>query len=191
MDANDLRGSVYTVAGIEYGGVTMNSEKINDWLQVAGLAGVIGSLIFVGLQLKQAQDIALSDVYQGRTAINVAANVGAMNSPEFLSGMSKIYAKKASELTMREAVAVEMHIGTTLTMIENNHWQYQAGFLPEEHWERNLRELYCAMTVPFLREIVMGWSWRASFAVELSKIAADMPDDEEDCYSWDWTYPLD
>ena len=82
MDANDLRGSVYTVAGIEYGGVTMNSEKINDWLQVAGLAGVIGSLIFVGLQLKQAQAIALSDVYQNRTATNIEANAGAINISE-------------------------------------------------------------------------------------------------------------
>ena len=191
MDANDLRGSVYTVAGIEYVGVTMNSEKINDWLQVAGLAGVIGSLIFVGLQLKQAQAIALSDVYQNRTATNIEANAGAINSSEYLSGMSKIYAGKASDLTMPEAIAIELHIGTTMTMIENNHWQYQAGFLPEEHWERNLREVRCTMTVPFLREIIMGWPWRESFAAVLSQIAADISDDEDDCYTWGWTYPLD
>ena len=105
--------------------------------------------------------------------------------------MSKIYAGKASDLTMPEAIAIELHIGTTMTMIENNHWQYQAGFLPEEHWERNLREVRCTMTVPFLREIIMGWPWRESFAAVLSQIAVDISDDEDDCYTWGWTFPLD
>ena len=78
--------------------------------------------------------------------------------------MSKIYADKAGELTMPEAIAVELNIGTALTMIENNHLQYQAGFLPEEHWERNLAEVECILTVPLFREIVAGWPFRASFA---------------------------
>ena len=39
----------------------MKSSEINDWLQVAGLAGVIVSLVFVGLQLKQDRQFALSD----------------------------------------------------------------------------------------------------------------------------------
>jgi hypothetical protein len=38
-------------------------SKINDWLQVVGMFGVIASLIFVGLQMKQAHEIALSNTY--------------------------------------------------------------------------------------------------------------------------------
>lgn len=38
-------------------------DKLGDWLQIIGLFGVIGSLIFVGLQLKQTQAIALSETY--------------------------------------------------------------------------------------------------------------------------------
>ena len=34
----------------------MDSAKLNDWLQVVGLFGVIASLIFVGLQMKQDRD---------------------------------------------------------------------------------------------------------------------------------------
>jgi hypothetical protein len=168
----------------------VNSEKINDWLQIAGLGGVIGSLIFVGLQLKQAQAIALSDVYQSRTANTIENNVGAMSSPEYLSGMSKIYTKKSSELTMPEAIAVELNIGTIVTMIENNHLQYQAGFLPEEHWQRNLSELQCVLTVPLFREIIMGWPWRESFAVVISQIVEQESDDEGNCWTYGWTYPL-
>jgi len=38
----------------------MDSAKLNDWMQVIGIFAVVASLIFVGLQMKQAQDIALS-----------------------------------------------------------------------------------------------------------------------------------
>lgn len=170
----------------------MNPEKINDWLQIVGLAGVIGSLIFVGLQLKQSQAIALSDTYQSRTTHTVEANMGSMNSPEFLSGVSKLYARKSEELTMPEAVALEWYIGTVLTMIENNHMQYQAGFLPEEHWQRNLDDMQCMFTVPLFREIATGWPFRNSFdAVIADVIRQKSADVDDDCWTWDWTYPME
>ncbi len=40
----------------------MKPTELNDWLQVVGLFGVIASLIFVGLQLKQDRRIALAEV---------------------------------------------------------------------------------------------------------------------------------
>ena len=168
----------------------MNTQKINDWLQIAGLAGVIGSLIFVGLQLKQGQEIAFSNNYQSRTASTVATNVGAMSSPEFLSGMAKVYANSPSELTMPEAIAVELYIGTTMTLFENNHLQYQAGFLNEEHWQRSLDEMRCTLTVPLFREIVMGWSFRESFEAVISDIVNGISDEAINCYTSGWEYPL-
>ena len=169
----------------------MNSEKISDWLQIAGLIGVIASLIFVGLQLRQAQAIALSDTYQSRTANTVETNIGSINSPEFLSGMSKIYLQKAEELTMQEAIALEMYIGTLLTMIENNHMQYQAGFLQSEHWQRNHSELQCMFTVPLFREVATGWPFRASFQAVITEVIGQIPDDADNCWSWGWTYPIE
>ena len=40
----------------------MDSGKVNDWLQVGGLFGVLGGLIFVGLQLMQDRQIASTEV---------------------------------------------------------------------------------------------------------------------------------
>jgi hypothetical protein len=42
----------------------MESARLNGWMQVTGIFAVVGSLIFVGLQMKQTQAIALSDAYQ-------------------------------------------------------------------------------------------------------------------------------
>ena len=53
----------------------MNSEKVNDWLQLVGMVAIVASLLFVGLQLKLSQDIAIAAQYQAR-ADAVSGNVG-------------------------------------------------------------------------------------------------------------------
>ena len=46
----------------------MQSRPQRDWLQIIGQFGVVASLLFVGLQMRQEQEIALSAAYQARTA---------------------------------------------------------------------------------------------------------------------------
>jgi len=171
--------------------ITVNSAKVNDWLQIAGLFGVMGSLVFVGLQLQQTQSIALSETYASRSATTVGNNNSAMGSPAFLSGMSKVYAGKADELTMPEAIALEMHVGNILTMIENNHVQYLAGFLSNEHWERSLDEVRCMMTVPLFREVATGWAFRDSFDAVIADILRAVPEGADSCWTMGWTFPLE
>ncbi len=170
----------------------MNSRNLNDWLQIIGLFGVIGSLIFVGLQLKLTQDIALSENYQHRTSAIIEMNAGAMSSPEFLSGVSKVYLNKSDELTMPEAVALEWYIGTNLMVLENNHLQFEAGFLTPEHWQRNLEELDCILTVPLFRETAIDWNLRESFRNVLSDVMQKISDDAENCWAnaYEWNFPM-
>ena len=52
----------------------MHSEKLNDWLQLIGMAGIIASLIFVGIQLIQAQNIANADRFHQSISSRVAIN---------------------------------------------------------------------------------------------------------------------
>jgi hypothetical protein len=42
----------------------MDSEKVNDWLQLVGMFGIMASLIFVGVQVRQTQVIG-----EGESAI--------------------------------------------------------------------------------------------------------------------------
>ena len=49
----------------------MNSQKLHDWLQIIGIAAVVASLVFVGLQLKQSDEIALAQVYESAAARGV------------------------------------------------------------------------------------------------------------------------
>ncbi len=62
----------------------MHSEKLNDRLQLIGMAGIIASLIFVGIQLIQSQNIANADRFHEAISSNVAINDSIIeNAPIF------------------------------------------------------------------------------------------------------------
>jgi hypothetical protein len=49
----------------------MKKVKVNfdTWIQLLGMTGVLGGLIFVGLEMRQSQQIALAAQQQARTEI--------------------------------------------------------------------------------------------------------------------------
>jgi len=49
----------------------MNSEKLHDWLQLVGMAAIVASLIFVGLQLQQSEHAAMSDLSQSSVVVGL------------------------------------------------------------------------------------------------------------------------
>ena len=168
----------------------VNTSKINEWLQVVGMFGVIASLVFVGLQLNQTQQIALSSTYQARSGATVESLMAAISSPEFLSASAKIYAGKSDELTMQEAVAWEFYLGAEMTLFENNHQQYEMGFLSEEHWQRNVTELKCKFELPLNRQMMANWFYRESFMHVIDEIVDQASQNPTGCWDNDWPYPL-
>lgn len=169
----------------------VDTAKISDWLQVVGMFGVIASLLFVGLQMKQTQEIALSSTYQARSDATVETLISAIASPAFLSATSKMYANKAADWTSQEAVAMEFYLGADMTMFENNHQQYEMGFLGEEHWQRNLAELKCTLEYPEYRKLIMTWFYRESFMKIIKDIIDQTGENPSGCWDFDWPYPID
>ena len=167
-----------------------DTKKINDWLQIIGMFGLIASLIFVGMQIKQDHEIALSGVYQARNDISVQSSMDAINSPAFLNASAKIYANRSDELTMQEAVAFEYYIGATMNNLENNHQQFLMGYLSEEHWQRNIRELECILDLPISRQIVSVWDFRSSFEKLVAEIIEKVVREPSGCWGYDWSYSV-
>ncbi len=102
----------------------MDSAKLNDWMQVIGIFALVASLIFVGLQMKQAHEIALADQYQSRSQTTIDFMLVRMESDD-------VNPRFASQVRW--------------TMMDNNHFQYQQGFLTSEAWQAYanfIRNLY-------------------------------------------------
>ena len=98
-----------------------------------GVVGVIGSLIFVGLELRQTQRIALADMEQRRSEQNTDRALA------FLTGEAEAIAnsrgKSLSQLSPKENFLREMHWEWATQMQQNTLFQYEEGFISDSQWE--------------------------------------------------------
>ncbi len=149
----------------------MDWSKLNDWLRVAGFVGVIGSLVFVGLEMQQSREIAIADIYQSRANMVIEAQGLVLTSDKLLAARTKLFWTDES-LTPEEEYALWFSYNTWLSYWENNHFQYQSGLLSEEQWlaSRNAMRKYART------ELFRQWweverdSWRESFASEVNTV---------------------
>ena len=114
----------------------MKSKKLEDWLQIIGLFSVVGSLIFVSLQMQQAHEIALAEIWQARTTAVVEANMSLASNEIVISAQVKGATGRIEDITASEDV-VGFWVGLSiLSLYENSLYQNSLGFLPDEHWQR-------------------------------------------------------
>ena len=127
--------------------------KSTNWRGVAELIGVVAivaSLLFVGLQLKQSQEIAIATQYQNRTetAMELA-----------LSHLESGYVLRRFRNHVNDDVAAgDINTFHWLWLSQDNHYfQYQSGFIEEESWQpqlRNIKSIYGICEMRFV------WDWR-------------------------------
>ena len=113
-----------------------------SWKEIAefiGIAAIVASLLFVGLQLKQSQDIAISAQYQARldTTISIRGNI--IQSDGLVDALRK--EARGEILDEVDLLMISTAFGQTFDTWEAAHFQYLNGYLPEEHWQSTLREI--------------------------------------------------
>jgi hypothetical protein len=113
----------------------MDSAKLNDWMQVFGIFALVGSLVFVGLQMKQDRQIALSAAMQAKTDTTIQNIMGQASNPYYMSAVDKIETGDYASLLPSEKQAVHLLSNAMLLNFENYQYQYQNGYLPEERWK--------------------------------------------------------
>ena len=110
----------------------MKKVSIDVWIQLVGMLGIIASLIFVGLQMRQTQQIALAAQAQARTEMLLTRHM------TFLEGRSNLgyrtFTKPFAELTPEEKWVRELTSSWLRDLQQNNYFQYRLGFLDEQQW---------------------------------------------------------
>ena len=103
--------------------------KLNSFLQTIGALGIIASLIFVGLELRQTQKIALN-------AQNQARSETVINHFKFIheNGLPlNVWYKDGIKEKDRDIVSTSKHISWTL--YNNDYSQYKSGLMEEDLFE--------------------------------------------------------
>jgi len=140
-----------------------------DLTEIFGIIAIVGSLIFVGLQLNQSQEIAIASQYQERAAAAVEYNDVSDELKEFVKDRSP------------ESVGMWFYENRVFfVMLDNFHYQYSAGFMEEESWEafhRQLRdELSRESTAAYYQDY--GLSLRISFEALCGEILQEIEADK-------------
>lgn len=108
-------------------------------IQLFGMLGIIGSLLFVGLEMRQTQKIAIAGQHQARSALT-AQVVRAVDEKGF--DVQSVYFEKnynyefsPIEISHRNAV----HLG--YFVYENDFYQFREGLMDQATWNSKLAGL--------------------------------------------------
>ena len=108
--------------------------SFDTWIQLVGMLGVLGGLVFVGLEMQQTQNIAIAGQAQARAQMNANVILTAVEAGiDFHSQVSDPNIQLSEELVQRRNFA---HLAWG--RIENDYYQYQQGLMSEEVWKRKL-----------------------------------------------------
>ena len=114
----------------------MSAVRFTDWIQIAGLFAVVGSLVFVGMQMRQTHEIASATLYQMRSD-GAQQLMAAWLESEVLSDV-EAKASAQRELSDYENLIRSVVVLMFFNQFENSHYLYERGFLSEEHWASDL-----------------------------------------------------
>ena len=119
-----------------------------------GVVGIIGSLVFVALELRQSQKIALAAQQQARTEVftNVVNSVNQASSVSLYQILSKVMANEV--LTSQEKKIAENYAFQTVWIFENDFIQYKAGLIDEDVWSAKLFSMRTVAGLCHLRDSV-------------------------------------
>ena len=119
----------------------MDAQKLNDWMQVIGIFSVVVSVVFVGYQLKQSQDIAVAGQNQERQSVALDYYASLIEADELVENYGARHREHLDENVDTESRRSDRMIGLAyirsrmrLSIYDNNHFQFQSGFMTEESW---------------------------------------------------------
>ena len=139
-----------------------------------GVLGVIGSLLFVGLELRQSQRIAQAQQQQERIAAFL--NLIGSNNAAGVDWQSTVYEanSEASEQLSHAEVVRRNNYHAHLFNYENDYFQYTQSLMTDSVWQAKLQALSFFYNQCDMRELIefrMRW-----FPSGFNEIIQTLPD---------------
>ena len=144
--------------------------------QMGAAFAVVVSLGFVAYELKQARDIALAEVYQQKTALNIERVRSHIDPTALLDAYIKLW-ESPSKLESRDFSLINGDLAAIFSYYENNHFLYQLGMVTEEQMNTIRAVISHSISDNYARHYWMVTSkngdWRKSFADEVNRIITE------------------
>ena len=150
----------------------MKKVSLDTRIQLMGMLGVIASLIFVGLEMRQSQRIAIADQQQGRAAIaNDFITPFLENGLDFTT---VFFNENPNHEFSQQDIAHRNIVQIHWFLFENDFYQYSQGLMDEPTWQAKLNGIKTIFDLCDVREI---YKLRAStFSNEFKLVVQSLPD---------------
>ena len=142
----------------------MSATSWKGVAELIGIAAIVASLVFVGLELRQTQTALMASTYQARSFDAMNAQRGLADSEYIRPLLAKIdldNEQSLEGLSREEFWRLRRHVVSRMIDFDNEYFQYQSGYLDEKYFEgqfktglKRWRQLGMTEFRPELRELV-------------------------------------
>ena len=119
--------------------------SFDTWIQLLGMVGVLGGLVFVGLEMQQTQQIAIAGKAQARNQAQLEFQLGVLTAENNFSrgifDIGDLSYLDPTDLEKEEGQALRHILNWRAISLQNAFQQYQFGLLPEDVWEQAKRRI--------------------------------------------------
>lgn len=103
------------------------------WIgQMFAAAGVILSLSLVAYEMKLARDLAMADLYQQRTTLNVEIALAFFDRDEFHRALA--LQASGEELSMKQEMITVLAYDIAFLTMDSLYYQWELGLVPDDEW---------------------------------------------------------
>ena len=131
---------------------------IQDLIQLLGMVGIIGSLIFVGLEMRQTQRIAIAAQIQERYSKVSDYHIALMTEGEVARDLIRrgVYNLDSDILSPDEQSTLIQIINFRINQWQSIFAQYELGLISQDVWEQTANRIKVAYA---------QCGWRSFFTV--------------------------
>ena len=151
----------------------MRKIPIENLIQLLGMVGIIGSLIFVGLEMQQTQRIAIASAQEAR----MNANGGYIRSMQEsnLDAQSVFWEQNFNYDYSPQEIGYRNSMHEQGFLMENDFYRFQAGLVDTITWESKRGAIGRIYNRCNARDIYESRKW--SFTPEFRQIIESHPDE--------------
>ena len=118
----------------------MKNVSLDVWIQLLGMLSVLAGLVFVGLEMRQSQRIALAAQQQERASLvtEIIGTFSETNPPiSFLDFLNE----NLDVSNQNNRAVAETYIYRMWMVYENDYLQYELGLMDEDIWLAKLASM--------------------------------------------------
>ena len=138
----------------------MKKVSLDTWIQLIGIIGIIASLLFVGLEMRQSQKIALAAQQQERASL-VTEIIGTFAEANPAISFLDFLNDTLDLSNQNNRAVAETYMYRMWMVYENDYLQYELGLMDEDIWIAKLasmRNIYSRCNYREITERALSFS---------------------------------